>query len=340
MLCHMSWFEKMPEVSVVLPVFNGATTIERAVRSMLQQTLEEIELIVVDDGSTDETLRLLRSFEDPRLNIMEAEHTGVAAAANLGTAAARADVIARMDADDFSYPHRLEEQLGLLRQGYDAVGCQVRIVDSEERRVESMRRYERWVNEETLSNDQISALRFVEFPLVNPTILAKRAYFELGFQNDDFPEDYDLLLRGAGQGMRFGKVPQVLFDWYDGPNRLTRTDPRYSDDAFMRCRRQRLLEGPLRHIEVVDVWGAGKTGKPWLRWLREQDIKIRHLYDVSPRKVGNLIQDARVQGVESLFEADGTPLLIAVGSENARDVIRPQLASRGYVPGVDAWFVA
>ena len=65
-----------------------------------------------------------------------------------------------------------------------------------------MRRYERWINEETVDGEQISALRFVEFPLVNPTILARRSYFELGFCDSDFPEDYDLMLRAAAHGAR------------------------------------------------------------------------------------------------------------------------------------------
>ena len=75
----------MPEVSVVLPVFNGARTISRAVRSILEQTLRRIELIVLDDGSTDETVAVIRKLRDPRLKLIQCAHSGVARAANTAT---------------------------------------------------------------------------------------------------------------------------------------------------------------------------------------------------------------------------------------------------------------
>lgn len=331
----------MPEVSVVLPVFNGARTIARAVRSILDQTLREIELIVVDDGSTDETVAIVRKLRDPRLRLIQCTHRRVAAAANTATGLAAGPFIARMDADDFAYPLRLEKQLQLLHeQNLDVVGCQVRILNESRHVTRTMRRYERWINEETIGGEQISALRFVEFPLVNPTILARRSYFEMGFRDSDLPEDYDLMLRAAAQGMRFGKVDEVLFDWTDHPDRLTRTDSRYTPEAFTRCRRLHLLAGPLRDVSRVDLWGVGRTGKPWLRWLQARNIAVRRGYDINERKVNERIHGVRIGHPTQMPAADGTPLLIAVGAEGARKLILPQILSRGYVSGVDAWFVA
>lgn len=334
----------LPDVSVVLPAFNAASTIERAARSILEQTLRNIELIVINDGSTDKTSEIVRGLcgEDSRARLLSREHRGVCAAANAGTEAATSPVIARMDADDFSHPRRLEEQLRLLRDNdLDVVGCRVRIMDEAGQPVSSLARYERWINEETFKPEEISALRFVEFPLVNPTILARREYFELGFRDQlNLPEDYDLMLRAAAGGMRFGKVAEVLFDWRDHSDRVTRTDDRYSTEAFMNCRRQHLLAGPLNGVSAVDLWGLGQTGKPWLRWLQSQRLTVRNGYDIDERKVGGTIHGVPVSHPDQMADADGTPLLIAVGSENARQVIRPQLLERGYSPGRDAWFVA
>lgn len=330
----------MPQVSVVLPVFNGAGTIERAVRSILDQTFRDIELIVVDDGSTDETVSKVRQFRDSRLKLIQCGHRGVAAATNTGTEIAAAPFIARMDADDFSYPDRIEKQLRMLGdRKLDAVGCQVRIVN-ESHRVTSMSRYERWINEETIESQQISALRFVELPLVNPTILARRMYFELGFCDNDLPEDYDLMLRAAGEGMRFGKVDEVLFDWTDHAHRLTRTDPHYAPEAFMRCRRLHLLNGPLRRVSRIDLWGVGQTGKPWLRWLQAQKITVGHAVDVNERKVNAKIHGVPILHPTDMPAASGTPLIIAVGADGARKLILEHIEERGYVAGNDAWFVA
>jgi glycosyltransferase involved in cell wall biosynthesis len=331
----------MPEVSVVLPVFNGARTISRAVRSILNQTLRDIELIVIDDGSTDETVAVVREFADPRLRLIQCAHRRVATAANTGTKLAFSPYIARMDADDFAYPLRLEMQLQLLHeQNLDVVGCQVRILNESYRACGSMRRYERWINEETIDASQISALRFVEFPLVNPTILARRSYFEMGFRHCDLPEDYDLMLRAAARGIRFGKVDKILFDWTDHRDRLTRTDSRYTLAAFMRCRQLHLLNGPLRDVSCVDLWGVGQTGKPWLRWLQTRNVTVRRAFDINERKVNEKIHGVGIAHPRDMPATDGTPLVIAVGSEDARTVILPQILSRGYVSGVDAWFVA
>jgi glycosyltransferase involved in cell wall biosynthesis len=331
----------MPEISVVLPVFNGAGTIARAVRSILDQTLREIELIVIDDGSTDETVAVVLKLSDPRLRLIQCVHLGVATAANTATELAVAPLIARMDADDFAYPLRLEKQLQLLHQlNLDVVGCQVRILNESFQVARSMHRYQCWINEETLEVQQISALRFVEFPLVNPTILARRSYFEMGFLDSDLPEDYDLMLRAAAQGMRFGKVDEVLLDWTDHPGRLTRTDSRYTLEAFMRCRQMHLLAGPLRGVDRVDLWGVGQTGKPWLRWLLARNISVRRGYDIDERKVNEAIHGVGIAHTSEMPSADGVPLIIAVGAEDARKVILPQILSRGYVPGGDAWFVA
>jgi len=195
---------------VVLPVRNAATTVERAARSILDSTLREIELIVIDDGSADNSAKVVRQISDPRLRLVQQEPLGVCAAANRGAAEAAAPVIARMDADDFSHPARLEKQLSLLcDSGTDMVGCQVRIVDALGQAVESMQRYELWSNS-LIEPERIAAMRFVELPLVNPTLLARREVFEPGFRNGAWPEDYDLCLRALGQGCTAAKVPEVL----------------------------------------------------------------------------------------------------------------------------------
>ena len=331
----------MPDVSVVLPVFNSVRTIRRAVRSILDQTMPDLELIVVDDGSTDGTVSVLYQVNDPRLQVVKCSHRGVAETANTGSEIAVAPLIARMDADDIAYPLRLELQVRWLHeQELDVVGCQVRIVTESRRIASSMDRYQRWINQETNDHEQIMALRFVEFPLVNPTILARRSYFEMGFSAGEYPEDYDLMLRAAEQGFRFGKVPEILFDWSDHSGRLTRTDSHYSPNAFMHCRRKHLLASPLRDVRCVDLWGIGPTGKSWLRWLQAQEIVVRRGFDVNERKVNKVIRDVPVLHPDEMPNADGTPLVIAVGAAGARKPILAHIENRGYMTGHDAWFVA
>ena len=331
----------MPEISVVLPVFNAERTIKRALQSILEQSLKDIEVIVVNDGSTDGTSNVLRSVNDSRVQCLQTPHQGVAMAMNDGVSIAQAPLIARMDSDDVSHPDRLKHQMSFLNQhDVDVVGCQVRIVDQAGATVESMARYQNWINEETLTEQEITAYRFVELPIVNPTILARRAYFELKCLDSKLPEDYDLMLRAAEKGFRFGKVPKVLFDWIDSHDRLTRNDNRYSIDAFMNCRRHHLLGGPLREQRQVKFWGVGKTGKPWIRWLQEQGVDIEQAIEVSPRKIGQTVHGVVVEPPDALSNFDGTVIVIAVGASGARPLIRQHLLQHGYRPGIEAWFVA
>ena len=162
----------------------------------------------------------------------------------------------------------------------------------------------------------------------------------MGFNDNHLPEDYDLMLRAAERGMAFAKVPHVLFDWYDSDSRLTRRSSNYSTDAFMECRRHYLRNGPLADASEVDLWGLGQTGKPWLRWFQQNGIHVRRGYDVSPKKIGRQIHGVPVADGELIPQSDGVPLVIAVGADGTRPLIRDVIESRGYIPGVDAWFVA
>ena len=104
-----------PLVSVILPVYNRAGWVARAVASVLSQKHRSLELLAVDDGSTDETRSVLEGF-GPRVTILEQSHAGAEAARNLGLERARGEFVAFIDSDDVWYPDRLSAQLPLFRK--------------------------------------------------------------------------------------------------------------------------------------------------------------------------------------------------------------------------------
>lgn len=118
----MSMRTHVPDVSVLMTVHNGARYLEPAARSVLAQTGVSFELVIVDDGSTDQTPAILSrlSRQDDRVRVIQMEHAGIPRAANAGLAACRAGVVARCDADDLLKPGRLAQQLAFLRHS-DAV---------------------------------------------------------------------------------------------------------------------------------------------------------------------------------------------------------------------------
>src|SRR5882724_2062331 len=105
---------KQPKVSVIIPTYNRAHYLGTAVNSVLSQTFSDFELIVVDDGSTDDTMRLVERFHDSRLRYIYQQHRGISAAMNAGIRAARGGYIARLDSDDIWLPDMLEVEVGVL----------------------------------------------------------------------------------------------------------------------------------------------------------------------------------------------------------------------------------
>jgi glycosyltransferase involved in cell wall biosynthesis len=127
-----------PRVSVLIGAFNNATTLERAARSMLDQTVAEIELLIIDDGSTDGTADVAARIAtgDPRARVLAMPtNVGIARSLNAGLEAAQAPVVAISDADDWSEPRRLERQLAIIdsRPEIALVGCRMREVGEDER---------------------------------------------------------------------------------------------------------------------------------------------------------------------------------------------------------------
>lgn len=104
-----------PLITVVIPVWNGAQTIERTLASALAQTVADFEVLVINDGSTDSTVERVQRCSDPRVRLHHFSNAGLAASRNRGIALARGEFIAFLDADDLWLPHKLERQLAALR---------------------------------------------------------------------------------------------------------------------------------------------------------------------------------------------------------------------------------
>ena len=105
----------VPSISVLMPAYNAQAFIRQSVQSVLAQTFEDFELIVVNDGSTDDTAAILAAFDDPRLRIIDnPRNLGIVGTLNHGHQIARGRYIARQDADDFSLPLRFARQKAFL----------------------------------------------------------------------------------------------------------------------------------------------------------------------------------------------------------------------------------
>lgn len=122
----------MPRVSVLIPTWNNEATLGRAIDSILAQTVSDLELLVLDDGSTDSSREIAAAYDDPRIRVLSLPHRGISETLNEGLREARSEVVAVQDADDWSLPERLERELAVLDAEPDVaiVGCLMTEVDS------------------------------------------------------------------------------------------------------------------------------------------------------------------------------------------------------------------
>jgi glycosyltransferase involved in cell wall biosynthesis len=203
---------KGPRVSVVMPVYNAGRYLGPAVESILHQTFGDFELIAVNDGSTDGSLKMLQTaaMHDSRLRIITRENRGIVATLNDGLAAARGQYIARMDSDDIALPHRLAEQVAWLDAHPEVVvlGTAYDWVD------EKARMIERWFP--TTDHDAIErALLTGENPICHPSVMMRAAAVRAvgGYRPESWPpEDLDMWLRMAEVG-RLAVMPKVLMQY-------------------------------------------------------------------------------------------------------------------------------
>lgn len=329
-----------PRVSILLPVWNEEKRLARALRSLLRQTCDDWECIIIDDGSDDDTpvIAAQVAAADARFVVHRQARAGLVAALTHGLTRCRAPYVARMDGDDVSHPRRLDEQAGFLDTHPDigAVSSLVRLFPRRALRV-GLLRYERWLNS-LLTPEDIAADMFVECPLAHPSVMLRRAVLDAagGYENHGWPEDYDLFLRLHARGVRFAKIARPLFFWCDRPERYSRTHPACTVDAFIRCKLHHLrplVNGPLA------VRGAGPTGRQLMRRMRALGWDVRLLVDVAIDRIGQRIDGLTVVAPDDPVARD-LPLVVAVGVEGARAEIRAELRAQGRREGRDHWFLA
>ncbi len=251
-----------------------------------------------------------------------------------------------MDADDRSHPERLTQQSALFNShpNLSLVSSQVQAFPTEEVS-QGLQLYLDWQN--SLQDDAgIRREIFIESPFVHPSVMFQRVFVEElgGYLDNGWPEDYDLWLRINLAGGEFARLPGVLLEWRERDQRLTRIDPRYSSDNFMRLKAYYLARGPFVNHQDVFIWGAGVTGRRLSKYLLLEGIHPQAYVDVDPQKIGRTLHTAPILAPQSLpgswAKAKRPILFVAVGARGARPLIRAWLVQFGLQEGQDWWFCA
>jgi len=329
----------IPDITIILPFFNAVKTLKRAIESIGSQTFECYECILVNNNSTDGSVQMAQEIvaSDRRFKLIHEARQGVVYASNAASKIAKGKYIARMDADDVSFPQRLQWQYDFLEKHpkIDVVSGQVAYVSQIQKNTDGFKRYVDWVNS-VMTYEDILKSQFIESPIVNPTAMWRQNVAkELGmYRHGDFPEDYELWLRWLHHGVKIEKLPRKLIEWHDSLNRLTRTNEMYSDEAFYRVKTKYLnlwLKKNHPHYPHIAVWGASRISRKYIDFLKEEHIEIDFYIDIKETRQ----LDKDIVFYKDLPSAGEIFVLVYVKHLKIKEEIQDFLHSRGFVQGVN-----
>ncbi len=271
-----------PQVSVVMPVYNGEKFLREAIDSILSQTFQDFELIIIDDNSTDGTVSIVTSYNDRRIRFhSSSQRLKLAGALNLGIEKAQGTYLARMDADDICEPERLGQQHAFLEQNkhIGICGTWTNLFPVPEQHLEKY----------PLTTDEVQALSLFHSPFAHPSVMIRKEVLtsnHLKYDVDYYPtEDFDLWCR-ALKFTQGANLNEALLRYRLHPDSLTRTDWSLMDEQAARITLKSLQELGItenmdqaryhRKVAMVRVecepLQLQKTGA-WLETIRDANDK-------------------------------------------------------------------
>jgi glycosyltransferase involved in cell wall biosynthesis len=304
--------QQEPKVSVLMPVYNAASCIGDALQSILRQTLKEFEVIIVDDGSTDNTAEAIRDFNDPRIRVLRLpRNVGPINAANIGLGEINSPYIIRMDADDISMPERFEKQYHFMEQHGDTgvCGTGVKLTGHENKEI----------IKPATNNEIVSCMLFSNPIALSSAIIRADLLREKGFRyRDKFPHmaEYDLWYR-LRSVTRFANLKSLLVQTSHSHTKTTETEEhtRQVRASFFLDKLVSLGIKPSTdeldiHLDLTDPVEITTPEHPsaykmWLDKLRT----INQITYAFPRAEFEKMLDDKWHALEKYFRNDGHKLM-------------------------------
>lgn len=236
---------RIPEISVVMPVYNGEKYLKEAIESILNQTYKDFELLIVYDESTDETFSIVQGFQeqDDRVVLINGDKEGISGALNKGIEKARGKYIARLDADDVSLPFRFEAQINHMESlGLDICGGHSLLIDSDGK-VNGIGIVPR-------SHDLCGLSMMFMVPFAHSSVMILKSFLtNSSLKYEGKYEDFDMWIRMFSAGAKFGNVDDIVIRYRVLDNSLStvhatgsRRDTRRVLKKFRREHQQYLSE--------------------------------------------------------------------------------------------------
>ncbi|GAB5539286.1 MAG: glycosyltransferase [Salibacteraceae bacterium] len=329
------------KISVVMAAKNVEPYLEACLDSILAQTYENWELIVVDDHSTDRTHDIIQQYgsRDARIRCYRSEGEKLNPALITDKKYIDGDLVNRMDADDLMPKYKLEvmhEAWIEHGRGFIAAGGTQHFVDEGEVG-DGFIRYDAWLNQLAENGTHYQEI-YRECVIPSHCWLIHRDDFMTigGFQ-DVYPEDYDLCFRFYQNNLEIIPINKVLHHWRDRSDRISRTWEVYKDNRYFELKLQYFFEIDYDQSKHLVVWGAGRNGKDLVKAIQKRGIPLSWVSNNS-KKVGKEIYGIVLNTVEWIFTQNDAQLLIAVSNPEEQTAIRRLLQANDLEEARDFWF--
>lgn len=327
-----------PEVSVILPFHRDEFPLHDAIESIYNQHFESWELLLINNNA-DQTSGEIATYwqsKDERIHVLHEKNQGIAHALNVGLKSARGNFIARMDADDISFPDRFSKQVSFLHNHpeIDVVASQTQFHSTIEKS-HGYELYVQWQNS-IITPEEHFLSRFVESPLAHPSVMFRKKLIYLfgTYSTGNVPEDYELWLRWMDKGVNFYKIPEHLLQWNDHEQRLSRSHNNYSEDAFHQTKCIYLAKYIQKHISEkkrIVICGSSSNCRKKATVLSETCINIYGYTDVRIPKNGRY----RFISIPEITEPEKWFVLNFISKRGVGSSIRQHFISLGFTEGLD-----
>ena len=313
-----------PLVSILIPFKNTGTYLNPCLISIIEQSYENWELLIVDDGSTDDSFNIVNQYaiKDNRITLLKNTGSGIIDALQFAFSKSKGQLITRMDSDDIMAKNKIEILAhNLITHGEKHVAVGLVNYFAETGIKDGYKNYETWLNSLTAQGSNYSEI-YKECVIPSPCWMIHRTDLVAcdAFNPQRYPEDYDLAFRFYKHHFKCIPCSQVLHHWRDYNTRTSRTHIHYAENHFIDIKLKYFLELDYQPDKTLIVWGAGKKGKTIAKKLIEKHIKFEWICD-NPNKIGRDIYGVILKPFNYLGTTKNTQSIITVANKTEQKEI-------------------
>lgn len=215
------------KISIYIPVYNGSKFIKRCIDSILSQSFKDFELIIVDDGSMDNTVELIKEYKDERIKLYSLTHQGIVEASNFALSKCTGKYIARIDSDDIMTENRLQLQYEFLENNPEYGACcgaaKIHVGDK--------------ILSHIIKHFEITEkMLLMQYPIVHSTFMCRTEYYRNYNKEYEFGEDLKLYFDLIQDGIKIGNLTNVLAECFDHQDRICHTQSKMNQDLYKKIR--------------------------------------------------------------------------------------------------------